>query len=75
VSDEAMEQIAPGDRVRCRTAFGNFVEGTACSGPRFDRTNAMDRHRSQCWLSISVQPDGVDFPYNWPAEDVERISP
>lgn len=60
-----------GDRVRVRDAFGDWHEGVAESGPRYDHANRLPKATTHLTVSVS----GIwDHPVNWPAEDVEKLS-
>lgn len=66
--------VKPGDRVRCRTAFGGWVLRVATSGPRYDHANAAGR---SVWMTVAATTliewahDGeAARSVNWPAEDV-----
>ena len=62
-------KVSAGDRVLCRTAFGEWVERTAASGPRYDRANAINR---RCYLTVAVKC-GDGRTVNWPAEDIRTL--
>jgi hypothetical protein len=65
-----LSQIRPGDRVRCRDAYGRWHEATAESGPRVDHPNTLPNARNAVTVSVS----GIwDHPVNWPVEDVELV--